>query len=70
MVSALAAVLNIPLDLSRDMGPSLVISVEGREVLESRQALLILEKKVITVHAWNQVFFLIEREHLPDFHYV
>lgn len=44
MVSALAAVLNIPLDLSRDMGPSLVISVEGREVLESRQALLILEK--------------------------
>lgn len=46
MVSALAAVLNIPLDLSRDMGPSLVISVEGREVLESRQALLILEKKL------------------------
>lgn len=51
MLSALAAVLNIPLDLSRDVGPSLVIHVEGRafegrEVLESRQELLILEKKL------------------------
>lgn len=35
-LSALAAVLHIRLDLSRDVGPSLIISVEGREALEAR----------------------------------
>lgn len=71
-LSALAAVLHIRLDMSRDVGPSLIISVEGREALEARGApeLFLLETKLYQNMCGSRICFLRGWNICPIFRYI